>query len=107
MRQPTDLQPIGKELAIRWSDGSESFVALEILRRFCPCAGCLGEKDIFGTVYKAPDRPYGPQAFELRQLRPVGGYAVQPVWGDGHQTGLYTWEWLERVAGADAPAGSP
>ena len=105
--RPTDLQPIGSELAIRWADGRESFVPLETLRKFCPCAGCLGEKDIFGNVYKAPERPYGPGAFELRELRPVGGYAVQPVWADGHATGLYTWEWLERLASAGAGGPVP
>ena len=48
--RPLDIQPIGGELAIKWEDGSESFVSLEKLRRFCPCAGCKGEVDIMGTV---------------------------------------------------------
>lgn len=41
--QPVDMQVVGTELAVKWSDGGEDFVALETLRRFCPCAGCLGE----------------------------------------------------------------
>lgn len=98
--QPVDITPFPRELAIRWDDGREDFLPLETLRRFCPCAGCLGEKDIFGTTYKPPERPYGPHSFELRKLSPVGGYAVQPSWGDGHATGLYTWEWLRRVGDA-------
>jgi DUF971 family protein len=100
--RPTDLQPIGTELAVKWEDGTETFIRLETLRRYCPCASCMGEQDIFGNLYKAPERPYGPRAFELAQLKPVGGYATQPVWGDGHSTGLYTWDWLRRVAEADA-----
>jgi DUF971 family protein len=104
--QPVDITPFPNELAIRWSDGREDFLPLETLRRFCPCAGCLGEKDIFGTTYKPPEKPYGPHAFQLKRLGPVGGYAVQPVWGDGHGTGLYTWEWLRRVGDA-VSAGSP
>ncbi len=99
--KPTDLQTIGQELAVKWDDGSESFIRLETLRRFCPCASCMGEQDLFGNVYKAPERPYGPRAFYLVQWKPVGGYAIQPVWGDGHQTGLYTWEWLRSVEAAD------
>src|SRR3989454_8949279 len=46
--RPMDLQPIGDELAIKWDDGSESFISLEKLRRACPCAGCKGEADIMG-----------------------------------------------------------
>ena len=35
--KPLDIQPIGHELAIRWEDGSESYIPLEKLRRACPC----------------------------------------------------------------------
>lgn len=99
--QADDVQVIGTELAVKWRDGTETFVSLETLRRFCPCAACLGEKDIFGTVYKAPERPYGRGAFEIERWVPVGGYAVQPVWRDGHSTGIYSWEWIRRVAAAE------
>lgn len=108
--RPMDIQVIGREMALKWDDGAEQFVALETLRRFCPCAACMGEKDIFGTTYRPPERPYGPGAFELAGLHPVGGYAVQPAWRDGHNTGIYSWEWLRRVADAPmetAPTGSP
>ena len=98
--QPVDLQTIGDELAIKWSDGSESFVRFEKLRRHCPCAGCRGEQDIFGAVYKAPEKPYGHGAFQLRKLEYVGSYAVQPVWADGHATGIYAWDYLRSVADA-------
>jgi DUF971 family protein len=95
------MQVVGQELAVKWPDGSEQFVRLETLRRFCPCAACMGEKDIFGKLYKPPERPYRAGAFELSALHAVGGYAVQPVWKDGHNTGLFTWEWLRRVAESD------
>src|SRR5437588_8931723 len=84
--RPIDIQPIGQELAIKWDDGSESFVSLEKLRRSCPCAGCKGEMDVMGNLYKNPDRRYTPQAFQLIRLGSVGGYAVQPLWADGHQS---------------------
>ena len=98
--QPVDMQVVGRELAVKWSDGGEDFVPLKTLRRFCPCAACLGEKDIFGKTYRAPERPYGAGAFAVARVLPVGGYAIQIVWGDGHNTGLYTWEWIKRVAAA-------
>lgn len=98
--RPVDMTPFGSELAIKWEDGSESFISLETLRRFCPCASCLGEKDIFGTTYKPPARPYGPNAFQLVRIAPVGGYGMQPAWADGHGSGIYSWEYLRRVAEA-------
>ncbi|HLX72205.1 MAG TPA: gamma-butyrobetaine hydroxylase-like domain-containing protein, partial [Verrucomicrobiae bacterium] len=47
--QPTNIQQIGDELALKWDDGTESFISLEQLRRHCPCAGCKGEVDIMGN----------------------------------------------------------
>src|SRR5437867_9199396 len=88
--RPLDIQQIGEELAIKWEDGSESFVALEKLRRHCPCAGCKGEVDVLGKVYKGPDRPLTALAFQLRGFTPIGGYAIRPVWADGHTTGIYS-----------------
>src|ERR1700690_891310 len=87
--RPVDVQPIGSELAIKWDDGGENFIPLEKLRRCCPCAGCKGEVDILGNVYKNPDKVLTPKAFEVVRFVMVGGYAVQPVWADGHSSGIY------------------
>jgi DUF971 family protein len=95
--RPVDSQPIGQELALKWDDGQESFIPLETFRRACPCAGCKGEVDVMGNLAKGPDRPLSPRSFELVRLNAVGGYAVQPVWGDGHQSGLYTFEYLRQL----------
>ena len=95
--RPLDLQVIGTELGIRWDDGSESFIPLLTLRRHCPCAACAGEKDILGNLYKGPGKPLTARSSEVIRLEPVGGYAVQPVWADGHNTGLYTYEYLRRL----------
>lgn len=98
--RPVDTQVIGEELAVKWDDGSESFIRLETLRRACPCAGCRGEQDIFGNVYKNPERPLGANAYQLARLLTVGGYAVQPIWGDGHSSGLFSFDYLKKVAEA-------
>ena len=98
--QPLDLQQIGSELAIKWPDGTENFIPLEDLRRACPCAGCQGETDIMGRLYKNPEQPLTAAAFQLVRLNRVGGYAVQPVWADGHNTGIYSFDYLRRVAAA-------
>jgi DUF971 family protein len=98
--RPANLQQIGEELAIQWDDGGESFIALEKLRRACPCAGCAGEKDIMGNVYRNPEKPLTSAAFKLVRLGHVGGYALQPVWGDGHSTGLFSFDYLRKIASA-------
>lgn len=98
--RPADLQVIGAELAIRWDDGSESFIPLPTLRRHCPCASCAGERDILGNLHKGPDRPLTARSTQLARLEPVGSYAIQPVWADGHNTGLYTFESLRRLGSA-------
>jgi len=96
--RPLDLQPIGEELAVKWEDGTESFIPFQKLRRHCPCAGCKGETDIMGNVYKNPSKSLTPRAFQLVRLERIGGYAVQPVWADGHTTGLFSFDYLKQVA---------
>ena len=92
------LEAIGQELAIKWEDGTESFIQLRKLREHCPCAGCKGETDIMGNLYKSPDKLLTASAFHLTRLAMVGGYGVQPWWGDGHGTGIFSFDYLRRVA---------
>src|ERR1700679_1039457 len=97
---PADIQKIGGELAIKWDDGRESFILLESLRRHCPCAGCQGERDIMGNLYKGPDQPLTERSRQLLRIVNVGGYAIQPIWGDGHATGIFSFEYLRRLGEA-------
>jgi DUF971 family protein len=99
--RPLNIQTIGEELAVKWEDGSESYVKLEKLRRHCPCAACKGEVDVMGRLYKGPETPLSPRAFQLVRITSVGSYAVQPLWADGHSTGLYTFEHLRRIADSE------
>jgi DUF971 family protein len=95
---PKDILLIGNELAILWDDGREDYFPLEKLRRECPCAMCRGEKDLLGKVYRGPDRPLTPRAFEATSHRLVGSYAVQIEWADGHNDGIYSFEGLRHMA---------
>lgn len=99
--RPSDIQNIGSELAIKWGDGSESFISLEELRRHCPCAGCKGEGDIMGNVSRGPQKILSEHSFQLRRIGWVGGYGIQPHWADGHSSGIYSFDYLKQVA--DAP----
>ena len=96
--RPVDVQQVGDELAVKWDDGSESYVRLEHLRRYCPCAGCKGEMDVMGNLHKGPDVPLDPSSFQLRRIVNIGGYGLQPVWADGHATGIYSFDYLKRIA---------
>ncbi len=100
--RPLHLEPIGEELAIRWDDGHEDYIRLETLRRHCPCAGCQGEVDALGQLHKGPERPLTPTSFRLLRIDRVGGYAVQPVWADGHNSGLFTFDYLRRIGSASS-----
>ena len=96
---PTTLQLIGNELAIAWSDGAESYLPLELLRRACPCASCGGEPDVLGHVVR-PHVSYTGDSFHLRGWELVGSYAVRCQWADGHNTGIYSYQYLRRLAAA-------
>lgn len=95
--RPVDIQHIGNELAIKWDDAGESFVPLERLRRGCPCAGCQGEVDVLGNLHIGPAKQLAPEAFRLVRVSIVGGYAIQPAWGDGHSSGIYPFDYLRKI----------
>ena len=100
---PRYIAVIGDELAVAWSDGGETYLKLEALRKHCPCAACGGEADLMGNVVR-PLVSYGPKSFTLATYRIVGGYALQPVWADGHDTGLYAYPYLRRLELGDEAA---
>ena len=96
--EPANIAVIGNELAIAWSDGKETYLTLEALRRACPCASCCGEPDALGNIAR-PDVHYTASSFVLRGWQLVGGYALQPSWADGHATGLYSFTYLRKLGG--------
>lgn len=95
--EPTNIQQIGNELAIQWNDGKESYLNLEFLRRACPCAACGGEPDVLGNAI-TPTVTYSTESFVLQKSDVIGSYALQLHWADGHNTGIYSFQYLRRVA---------
>lgn len=91
-----NLQVVGRELAIAWSDGHETYLPLETLRRACPCAVCNGEPDVLGRGEK-PEPKLVPASFELVSHEMVGGYGWCPAWADGHSTGIYSLAYLRKL----------
>lgn len=88
---------IGPELALAFGGGEEIYLPLDLLRRACPCAACQGEPDALGRVLR-PVRQVGSRGFELLKSEAVGGYALQLFWADGHSTGIYSYDYLRRLA---------
>jgi DUF971 family protein len=88
------------ELLIVWDDGHQSIIPLRLLRDSCPCAGCRGETILLKT-FKPEIQPELPGKYELKGAEPVGNYALQFTWGDGHDTGIYTWEILRSLCSPD------
>jgi DUF971 family protein len=101
MNQLTQAVVIGSELALAFSDGIECYLPLGILRRACPCAACQGEPDAMGRVIR-PEQKIGPRGDELLRIETVGGYALQLFWGDGHSTGIYSFDYLRRLDAAQS-----
>jgi ATP-binding protein involved in chromosome partitioning len=97
MQQPlriTRRNPVVLEAA--WADGFTSAILLSDLRDACPCAHCTGE-EIMGQKVFAGIKTFAPGMNELETLTPVGNYAVQARWKDGHDTGIYTWQMLREL----------
>lgn len=83
------------EIQILWPGGPEVTIPPIRLRDFCPCAGCVEE----GTGRKIIDPATIPADVRPLQIVPVGNYAIQIYWSDGHSTGIYTWQTLREASG--------
>lgn len=88
----------GKDhLVFTWNDGVLTTITLKGLRDECPCAECKGESVLFQSV--PPQKPdmITDEMATLNSIEMVGNYSIQPIWGDGHQSGLYSWEYLRKI----------
>ncbi|HRE40106.1 MAG TPA: DUF971 domain-containing protein [Ignavibacteria bacterium] len=84
-------------LKFTWEDNNISEVELKKLRDECPCVNCKGESVIFDSYIpiKSPFKP--PGFYEIKSIEPVGNYAIQIIWKDGHNTGIYSYEILKKI----------
>lgn len=53
-----------------------------------------------GNLHKGPEIPLKPSSFQLQRLEWVGSYAIQPIWADGHNAGLFAFDYLSRISQA-------
>lgn len=80
----------GGLLVVSWDDGKKSSTTYMELRLACPCASCVDE----WTGAKLIDPNRIPGDVRPVAMEPVGNYAVQIRWSDGHETGIYSWRLL-------------
>ena len=103
---PTKIRVMKSEgtgVAIEWKDNHFSSWTFAWLRDACPCATCNEERKADGrepgtpkpkeggpfALYQAPARP--------TDVTPVGKYALKFKWNDGHESGIYSWDFFRRV----------
>jgi DUF971 family protein len=93
----------GTGVSIDWKDGHTSAWNFAWLRYACPCATCVEEREHSGRAIGVPKpRPGGPLVLYEAPPRPVdvspvGRYALRFKWNDGHESGIYSWDYLRRV----------
>lgn len=88
-------------LVIKWQGNDESYIKLRILRQGCPCAECSGETDALGNLYMGYGKPKSDVGYTIRKVKPVGYYALQFFWADGHDSGIYRFELIKELADAE------
>lgn len=93
----------GTGVEIDWKDGHQSAWTFAWLRNACPCATCHEEREKTGRaigVAKPKEQTllvmYEPPVKPL-EVSPVGKYALKFNWSDGHESGIYSWEYLRRT----------
>ena len=90
---PTDITLHGasKVLQISFSDGAEFRIPFELMRVYSPSAEVQGHgpgQEVLQT---------GKRVVSIVQLEPVGHYAVQPTFSDGHDSGIFSWTYLYHL----------
>jgi DUF971 family protein len=92
-RAPTaiTLHQKSRVLEIAFSDGRTFRLPYEFLRVYSPSAEVRGH----GPGQEVLQ--VGKRAVEIRSMEPVGSYAVQPAFSDGHTTGIYSWDYLYEL----------
>ena len=84
-----------KNLRINWDDDSESLIEIKKLRRFCPCATCVSEREQQGKYYIPL---ISEEQAIIKTIEQVGNYAIGITWKDGHNTGIYEYGFLKKLS---------
>jgi len=109
---PTEISRVDHGIIIQWSDGSRRSYTAAKLRAACPCATCREKHGgtLKGDEGAAKEKPATkkpallpvlslaearPTAIE--RMRPVGNYAYNIAFSDGHDSGIFTFDYLHSI----------
>ncbi len=94
MAWPTDIvaKDEGRRLEVAYDDGVTVTLSAERLRVESPSAEVQGHSPAEKRIVT------GKENVRFVDLEPIGNYAVKIVFDDGHATGLYTWDYLRKLA---------
>ena len=106
-KTPSEIRRNGESgLMITWQGQSSVQIGSERLRKNCPCATCrelrgdtshtnpiTAKKSLLRVVESTSE-----EATKLMQVFAIGNYAIGISWGDGHDTGIYTFDLLEQLS---------
>jgi len=84
-----------KKLSILWDDEKHDLLDLRMLRKLCPCATCLAERDKQDKMYIPI---FNENQITIKSINQVGNYAIQITWNDGHNTGIYEYPFLRNLS---------
>jgi DUF971 family protein len=85
-------------LTFFWEDGHQSIYFVEHLRANCPCAPCKEQREDTNPLKVLNTNS---EQFEIKGWSLIGRYAVGLKWEDGHDTGIYTYEFLRSLCQCD------
>lgn len=101
--RPVNIEREGDEvIVIGWSDGETRRYTVKSLRQNCPCATCITEKE---HEEEQPSNPLELRVIPIAEtkpikllgMKPVGNYAYDLQFSDGHNSGIYTFEILKEL----------
>ena len=102
-KKPRSVELLADEgmLCVRWSDGTQSRYDLDGLRRSCPCALCRDLREQSDELSLLSGEAVSATA-EAQRVDVVGRYGLRILWGDGHDHGIYTFDFFRQLDDAVA-----
>ena len=98
--QPVDMERDERAMVIVWSDGHRGLYGYDDLRAACPCATCRTERESAAQSGGLRVLPAdAPVKAVLADVQWVGWYAFRLAWQDGHDTGIYAFDYLRELCG--------
>lgn len=97
MPAPTSLRGDAEALTIQWDDGLTARLTWRQLRDACPCASCKVKREEPPPLF-AVLKPEETLPLRCSKMEPLGNYAYHIDFSDGHNTGIYSLEFLRKLS---------